>query len=101
MTASTTTEARLSANQRGAIMGHFARLGFNHPAHRPGRLVIMAALLGVARIGSVNELDHGQAGRLVAILGTLRDTRALAVHLAMVAAKNLIQSETETNGTPS
>lgn len=101
MAAITAAKVRLSANQRGAVMGHFNRLGFNRPVHRPGRLVIMAALLGVERVGSVNELDHGQAARLVAILGSLRDTRALAVRVAEAATENLTQSATETNGTAS
>jgi hypothetical protein len=90
----------LTANQRGVIMGHFTRLDLGRPAHRDGRLAITAALLGVERVGSVNDLTSGQAGRLVAILASLRDLRALAVRLAAIATENLTRSATETNGIP-
>ena len=49
---------RQTVNQRGAIMGHFTRLGLAHPAHRVGRLAVISALLDLDRIASVNDLDR-------------------------------------------
>ena len=67
-------------NQRGAIMGEFARLGV---ADRGERLAACAALLGLGELGSTADLLMGEAGRLVNLLQRLRDRAEL---LAVVSA---------------
>jgi hypothetical protein len=74
-----------TAGQRGAVMGHFRRLGLAHPAWRDCRLAVTAALLDLDRVGSVNDLTGGQAGQLIRTLSYFRDARDLAVHLAWSA----------------
>ena len=67
-------------NQRGAIMGEFARLGVTD---RGERLAACAALLGLGELGSTADLVMGEAGRLVNLLQRLRDRAEL---LAVVSA---------------
>ncbi|MGO9298416.1 MAG: hypothetical protein ACLP52_31840 [Streptosporangiaceae bacterium] len=53
-----------SAAQRGALHGHFERLGYR-PADRETRLSAAAVLLGLDGLSSFNDLTAGQAGWLV------------------------------------
>ncbi len=78
----------LTPRQRGAIMAHFGRLGLAHPVWRESRLAVAAALVGVDRLGSVNDLASSDAARLIGTLGHFRDARDLAAHLAWTAIQN-------------
>jgi hypothetical protein len=72
-----------TANQRGAIMAEFERLGFGD-GDRAERLAICAALLGLGELGSTGDLLMGQAGQLVGVLRGIRD-RGELLHGAAAA----------------
>jgi hypothetical protein len=80
----------LTSTQRGAIMGHFHRLGLDQPALRYARLAIMTTLLDLdEHIGSVKNLTLGEAGQLVSTLECCCDARDLAAALAWRATRDL------------
>jgi len=66
-----------TANQRGAIMREFARLGFHPRRDRARRLAICAALLELDELRSTGELVMGQAGQLVKALQGITDLSGL------------------------
>lgn len=66
-----------TANQRGAIMGEFARLGLHYRRDRAERLAACAVLLGIAELGTIAELTQGQAGQLVNLLQRITDRAGL------------------------
>lgn len=72
-------------NQRGAIMGHFERLGLHPRRDRAERLAVCAALLGIRELGSTSDLSMGQAGRLISTLRHLRDRADLPAPAALPA----------------
>jgi hypothetical protein len=63
-----TTQATLK--QRGRIMSEFGRLGVDDRAQR---LAVIAGLLGLDELASVNELTMGQAGQLINLLPGISD----------------------------
>jgi hypothetical protein len=74
----------VTPNQRGAILGHFRRLGFHPRSDRAERLAICAALAGLDALGATAELTMGQAGQVINVLERTRDRAELAA--ATVAA---------------
>lgn len=64
-----------TADQRGAVMGEFERLGI---VDRGERLALAAELLGLDALGSTKELMMGDAGRLVGLLRRTRDRGELS-----------------------
>jgi hypothetical protein len=77
-----------TANQRGAIMSEFERLGFHHRRDRAERLAVCAALLGTGELGSTAELTQGQAGQLVNLLQRITDRAELPRGAAAPAASD-------------
>ena len=70
-----------TANQVGAAMGEFERLGFGL-ADRRERLAVAVALLRLDELRSTWDLTMGQAGRLVGLLRQIPDRAALDTELA-------------------
>jgi hypothetical protein len=66
-----------TANQRGAVMREFARLGFHPRRDRARRLAVIAMLLDLDELESTAYLTLGQAGWLVNLLQRTRDRAEL------------------------
>lgn len=68
--------ARATANQVGAILGEFERLGFGD-ADRAERLAVTAVVLGLDELASTRDLTMGEAGRLLRMLQHCPDRSSL------------------------
>jgi hypothetical protein len=72
---------KMTDRQRGAIMGHWARLGMMQD--RDERLLLTSTLLGLepGAIKSTSELTSGQAVKLLGIIERFKDRDAVDAHL--------------------
>jgi hypothetical protein len=85
-----------TANQRGALMHEFERLGFHSRYDRAERLRVIAALTGADQVTSTADLTMGQAGALIDALQGCATRRGLR-HLAGVEHRaDLLEARPQT-----
>ena len=76
------TGPKITDRQRGAIMGHWGRLGMMQ-VERDERLLLTCTLLGLepGSLKSTSDLTNGQAVKLLGIIERFKDRDAIDAHL--------------------